>query len=84
MSLTKYLSAVILLLASYSLASYVAVAQTETTTPVATPPVTTTANSEASAEPEPAVSTSAEQPFEDYEASEQISEDLSVAFPVDI
>lgn len=79
MSLTKYLSAVLLLLASYSLVNYVAVAQPETATPA-----TTNADSEASTDQEPAAITSAEQPFEDYEASEQISEDLSVAFPVDI
>ncbi|MFT4768256.1 MAG: hypothetical protein ACI8RN_001390 [Glaciecola sp.] len=76
MSLTRYLSALLFLLASYSLVSYVAVAQPEATS--------TTADNETSIEPEPAAVSPVDQPFEDYEASEQISEDLSVAFPVDI
>lgn len=39
---------------------------------------------EADTKSEPEPPAAATQPFEDYEASEQISEDLSVAFPVDI
>ncbi|MEH6587271.1 MAG: hypothetical protein V7720_11980 [Halioglobus sp.] len=38
---------------------------------------------EAETEPEPAATRPATDPF-DYESSEQISEDLSVSFPVDI
>ena len=38
---------------------------------------------EAETEPEPAAPRPATDPF-DYESSEQISEDLSVSFPVDI
>ncbi len=41
------------------------------------------AQEQTGAEPEPEPARPAEDPF-DYEASEQISEDLSVSFPVDI
>ncbi|WP_439107355.1 hypothetical protein [Congregibacter sp.] len=81
-TLTKYLSALALLLASYVLFNYVAIAQ-----PPAEPAATTDTAApatDAGDEQEPVVAAPANQPFEDYEASEQISEDLSVAFPVDI
>ncbi|EED30654.1 hypothetical protein NOR53_257 [gamma proteobacterium NOR5-3] len=79
MSLTKTLSALLFLLASYSLVNYETVAQ-----PEAAAPSSSAADSDQSEEQNPPVIAPAEQPFEDYEASEQISEDLSVAFPVDI
>lgn len=70
--LTKYLSALVLVLASHALVSN-APAQPE-------PDAANKADTEA----DPVAAEPATQPFEDYEASEQISEDLSVAFPVDI
>jgi hypothetical protein len=82
--LTTFSGALVFVLASYSLINYVAVAQpaAQPTAPAAGGPASTSANT---ADTErPIVVAPAGQPFEDYEASEQISEDLSVAFPVDI
>lgn len=82
-SVTKCLGGLLLLLGSYTLINYVAVAQ-----PPAEPETSTEQASEEAGDLdltlEPVTAKPATQPFEDYEASEQISEDLSVAFPVDI
>ncbi|MDP5052606.1 MAG: hypothetical protein NWP69_02340 [Congregibacter sp.] len=82
--LTTFTAALLLVLGSYWLINTVAVAQPapQATAPGADGAASTGANT---ADTErPIVAVPAGQPFEDYEASEQISEDLSVAFPVDI
>lgn len=75
LTVLRCLGALLVFLAGLALAQ---TTETKSDSPSSSP-VTET---DATAEPQsPAAAT---QPFEDYEASEQISEDLSVAFPVDI
>ncbi|WP_439101566.1 hypothetical protein [Congregibacter sp.] len=78
----KVFVGLLLLLGSYTLFNIVAVAQPPAETPA---PSTGGVDRETGdTDADPVTSPPVNQPFEDYEASEQISEDLSVAFPVDI
>lgn len=80
----KLLGGVVLLLASSALFNVMAVAQPPAQSSAPTPEAVDPVDKDAGAESEPLTNPPVNQPFEDYEASEQISEDLSVAFPVDI
>lgn len=59
-------------------------ASPQTEAPAASDATTTPTPSQAEAAPKPAQSSPSTKTVLDYEASEQISEDFSVSFPVDI